>query len=191
MTGKTHRLFGLTAAGAAYLVWTQPHYAPATLAAVLVASHFGSLIPDIDSAAADIWDSVPLGSAVGPVASRFALGHRGLTHSLLGVMIFGGLLWWLTQQIPAYWGIETPWVWTAFMIGYILHLIADALTEQGIPLLWPNKGMYGFPPKPLHDLRIITGGWFENLLIFPALNLAFWGGIALNWQLIRLYILQT
>lgn len=190
MTGKTHRLFGITSAGATYLIWTQPHYAPATLLAVLLFGHIGSLLPDFDSAAADIWDSVPFGSAVGPVASKVAFGHRNITHSLLGVAVFGGLSWWAAQHVPPYWGIETQWVWVAFMIGYVLHLLADSLTEQGIPLLWPAKGMYGFPPKPFEDVRIVTGGWFENLIIFPALNLLFWGGLLLNWPLISLYIFK-
>lgn len=190
MTGKTHRLIGITAAGASYLIWTTPHYAPATVVAVLVASHFGALIPDMDSTAADIWDSIPLGSAVGSIASKAAFGHRNLTHSLLGVAAFGGLSWWLIQKIPPYWGIETPWVWIAFLIGYVLHLAADALTEEGIPLLWPAKGMYGFPPKPFQDIRIVTGQWFENLIIFPMINLILWGGIWLNWDLIRLYLVH-
>jgi len=191
MTGKTHRLLGITAAGAVYLIWTLPHYAPATVVAVLVAGHFGSLLPDMDSTTADIWDSIPLGSAVGPVASRAAFGHRNLTHSLLGVVLFGSLMAWLIQKIPSYWGIETIWMWTAFMIGYILHLCADALTEQGIPLLWPAKGMYGLPPRPFEEIRIVSGGWFENLLIFPAINLLLWGGIWLNWDLIKLYLLHS
>lgn len=191
MTGKTHRLIGITAATAAYFIWTMPHYAPATVVAIVVASHFGALLPDMDSTAADIWDSIPLGSAVGQIASRAAFGHRNLTHSILGVAAFGGLAWWLMQKIPGYWGIEMVWMWRAFMIGYVLHLLADGLTEEGIPLLWPAKGMFGFPPRPLQHLRIVSGGWFENLLIFPALNLLLWGGIWLNWELIRLYLLRS
>ena len=192
MTGKTHRTIGMTAAAAAaaYLVWTAPHYAPATVAAVLLAGHIGALLPDMDSTAGEIWQSIPMGKVVGTVASKAAFGHRNLTHSLVGLALFGGASWWLLSHLPGYWGLEMAWVWRAFMIGYVSHLLADGITEEGIPLLWPVQHMYGFPPRPFEDVRIVTGGWFENLIIFPAVAIIFWGGIYLYWPLIRLYLLK-
>ena len=152
--------------------------------------HIGALLPDMDTAAADIWHSVPLGHAVGEVASQAAFGHRNLTHSLLGVGLFGYLAWYLIGLLPSYWGLDPLWLWRAFIIGYGLHLLADALTEEGIPLLWPAKHNYGFPPKPFEEVRIVAGGWFENLLIFPLVNLILILGIWLNWGLIKLYLLR-
>lgn len=190
MLGRTHQLIGLTAA-AGLVVWGLPaHYSPATLGAIFLAAHFGSLLPDTDSAAADIWEQIPLGGVVGRVADKI-LTHRSLTHSFLGVVLVAVLVRTLLNLAPAYWGLETITVWTAFMIGYISHLVADMLTVQGIPLFWPTKTTYGFPPRPIEELRIITGGWFENLVLFPLLNIALVSVVWSGWPLIRLWLFQS
>jgi membrane-bound metal-dependent hydrolase YbcI (DUF457 family) len=53
------------------------------------------------------------------------------------------------------------------MIGFISHLLADSITEEGVPLLFPISFKFGFPP--IKSWRIVTGKWFENLVIFPSL----------------------
>lgn len=44
-------------------------------------------------------------------------------------------------------------------------------TNEGIPLLFPWKKFFGLPPKPFDGVRVATGKWFENLVIFPAVTL--------------------
>ncbi len=51
------------------------------------------------------------------------------------------------------------------MIGYISHLIGDAVTKEGLPLLFPIKWHFGFPP--FRFLRITAGNWIENLIVLP------------------------
>ena len=59
----------------------------------------------------------------------------------------------------------------AFLIGYTGHLFADLFTEMGVPLLFPLGYHFGIPPDPLGKIRIKTGYWFENLIIYPAVNI--------------------
>jgi len=185
LTGKTHQVIGVAAALGSFFVWQEPSYAPATLVGVIVASHFGALLPDLDSAAADIYDSVPMGKQVGKVTSKFTFGHRNLTHSILGVILFGYLSHQLIFWTPLYWGINLFWTWLAFMIGYISHLLADTITVLGIPLLWPIDKNFGFPPKPFEGIRIQSGKWFENLVIFPLINLVLIGVVWINLDSIK------
>jgi len=63
--------------------------------------------------------------------------------------------------------IDPHIILVSLMIGYISHLISDGLTEEGIPLLFPLNVSFGFPP--IKKMRIKTGRWFENFVIFPSI----------------------
>lgn len=152
----------------------------------MVGSSFAALLPDIDQPASVLWDKIPfLGHAAGEVAEEATFGHRNLTHSLLGFVIISGILYWLLSKFPAYWGIDTVNVFISMMISYGVHLLADTFTVQGIPILWPWHRNFGIPPKPLDGIRIETGQWFENLIIFPVLNIVLIILIITKWQEIR------
>lgn len=101
-------------------------------------------------------------------ATREIAGHRGPLH--YPVIALG--LWLLASYT------HLPWLrFIAF--GYLAHILADALTISGVPLLGPfSKKDVGFLPK---SLRIRTGGALERLL-----GLAVWGylGVAL-YQVIK------
>lgn len=138
MTGKTHQIAGMTAGLGYFLLQAPPAYQPATLAFVLVGSSLAALLPDIDQPASVIWDKIPFaGHAAGEVVEKATFGHRNLTHSLLGFIIIGVLLFWLLSAFPDYWEVNTNIVLISMMISYAIHLLADSFTVQGIPLLWP------------------------------------------------------
>jgi membrane-bound metal-dependent hydrolase YbcI (DUF457 family) len=123
------------------------------------------------------------------VASNF-LEHRNLTHSLLG---FGLISWGvlaLLHAMPTYWGLDANTLWIIFIISYGSHLLADMITVEGVPLLFPYGRMIGIPPKPFHGIRIVTGKWFENLVIFPIVNLALIGLIVSKWAEIKMMIIK-
>jgi len=91
---------------------------------------FGSLLPDIDHPRSAIAHSLllrPLGWGI-----RKFTHHRGIMHSLamaLLPLVVG------TALINSYVGVALFW-------GYLTHLLADALTVEGIPLfepLWNRK----------------------------------------------------
>lgn len=189
MTGKTHRIIGLVAGGGYFLATADPAYQPATLAAVIIASYLGSLMPDADNSGADIWHTLPFGHTVGRMADPL-LKHRNISHSLAGIAIFAFILFMILRLMPSYWGIPTVPVLIASSIAYASHLLADAFTVEGIPLLWPWKRMLGIPPKPFEGVRIQTGKWFENLVIFPAINIILIVVVVSCWQKLKIMILK-
>ena len=182
-------MFGITC-GVGYLLLSQNSiYQPATFASALAVSYLGSLLPDIDTSTGDIWHSLPFGHSVGKVANTF-LEHRNITHSLLG---FGLISWGvnvLMDMMPSYWGLDSNFLWLIFLISYGSHLFADMLTAEGIPLFFPYGRMIGIPPKPFHGMRIVTGKWFENLIIFPAVNLVLIGIIVAKWSEIKSMLIK-
>lgn len=189
MTGKTHRIIGI-ASGLSYLLYTQqPEYSPATLAAVLVGGYFGSLLPDLDQPAADIWDNLPFGHLVGHAVDPF-IKHRNISHSLLGTGLFSLVLYYILHLFPEYWGINIRVVLISTVISYFSHIAADMITEEGVPLFFPIKNMFGIPPKPFEHVRITTGKWFENFIIFPASNTWLILTIVLKWDIIKLIIFR-
>ena len=121
----------------------------------------------MDQATNRLWDLLPAGNYFGRVFRRLFLSHRTLSHSILGVYLIFKLLEWVLPKLlnPVY--IDVGMVFWAIMIGYFSHLVADSLTKDGLPLLFPLKLKFGIPP--LSALRITTGSWVENFLILPAI----------------------
>jgi len=169
------------------LATVKPEYQPATLGAVIIASYLGSLMPDADDAGADIWSTLPFGHSVGKISDPI-FKHRNLSHSTLGLAIYACVLYLILQSFPGYWGISIMPVLIASSIAFASHLLSDAFTIQGIPILWPWKRNFGIPPKPFHGIRIQTGQWFENLVIFPLINIILLILIYANWQTLKLLV---
>lgn len=189
MTGKTHQLLGITAGTSWYVLSANPGYSPATLGAVIVGSYFAALLPDIDDPAAKIWDSIPHGRILGEIADPF-LKHRNITHSLLGFAGIGYLFYLILSHFPDYWNINKIAVLFAMMIAYGSHILADMFTVEGVPLFFPYPRFFGLPPKPFEGLRILTGKWFENLIIFPIINFILIGMIVAYWSKIKMILFK-
>lgn len=181
MTGKTHQIIGITSGLAYFCLSTSPEYSPATLGVIIVGSHLAALLPDLDKASSSIWDNISMGHIAGKVTDPF-IKHRNISHSLLGFVIFYFLARFILLSFPDYWGINYSLTIISIMIAYGSHLLIDMITVQGIPLLFPSRYMFGIPPKPFEGIRIITGKWFENLIIFPLANIALIILIWTNWQ---------
>jgi inner membrane protein len=92
----------------------------------------GSLLPDIDHPKS--W----VGRRTRPVSTAIAsaLGHRGITHSLIAVIGLTLLL--------LYAGYRRDGV-SALAVGYLSHLAADMLTPGGLRLAWPFRGTWSVP----------------------------------------------
>lgn len=171
------------------MILNPAEYGPATFAAVLVISSLGSLLPDIDSAGGDIWHTLPFGHTIGKISDPI-LAHRNITHSILGFALITYGFNLLLNLAPTYWGLNTHYILIALIAGYGSHLVADMITVEGIPLLWPIQKMFGIPPKPFDGVRIVTGKWFENLVIFPAVNLVLIILVASKWDVIKTILLK-
>lgn len=169
MTGRTHDLAAFTALS--YVVATQPGQTVtlATGIVALMATLVGGLTPDIDQPTADLWHKFPAGSVVGRILYPLLGGHRYISHSLIGIILFGWLTKFLLFKIGKVLLVDINLVWWAFMIGFISHLIMDTLTQEGVPWLFPIPFRFGFPP--LKILRLKTGGFVEKTLVFPGLLL--------------------
>ncbi len=141
----------------------------------------GALTPDIDNARST------LGSRLGVISKgiQHIAGHRTIFHSIVGLVGVGAIVWAAQYALglalfhlglpqtgeslgsgiaPS--GFLAPGVGIAFgglMIGYFLHLVADSLTEGGVPWLWPSHVRYGFPPD--HHMRFRTGSVWEPIIV--------------------------
>lgn len=83
------------------------------------------------------------------------LPHRGLTHTLYGVGVWTFLLYGSTQSYG-------DAVWMAGGLSYLLHLIADSLTNRGIKPLPPFKWKLKFK---LMSTGTKQGAWIEMFFI--------------------------
>ena len=187
MLGKSHLLVGL-AAGVVFDSFFHISGSPLTgqtcIDVSLVVSKvvyycsvgFGALLPDIDNARST------LGRRLGPISKEIqhVIGHRTLFHSLLGLLL-GSLLAIGLGQLAAYFfelrgvtlstGIVNMWhlVFVGVLFGAVMHIVADALTTDGVPLLWPSRKHYGFPPNPRSRFR--TGTWPETVIVWSLIIL--------------------
>ncbi len=167
MTGRTHDLAAFTTLS--YIVATQPIHSMTlgTMFVAFPANLIGGLAPDIDQPTADLWHRIPAGSIVGRIICPFLGGHRFLSHSLLGIVVFGIVTKYLLMLMRTFLIVDINMVWWAFMIGFVSHLVADTITREGVPWLFPIPFHFGIPPFKF--LRMKTGGIIEKMIIFPGL----------------------
>lgn len=174
MTGKSHATIGVVtyasvwanALGALHAPVLGGTHSVLALPVALSLVLLGALLPDIDHPESSLANEEVIGIPVlKPLAWLIGrvFGHRGITHSLVALVAVIAL-----GQAPM-----LPWAWAnlGWLIGwgYASHLVADALTKQGIPLFWPLPASVGFPP--LRGLRFRTGTWREGFVV-AALTLA-------------------
>jgi membrane-bound metal-dependent hydrolase YbcI (DUF457 family) len=172
MRNATHEAIG---AAMALAVCAALDSGAAMAAGALGASVLGSRLPDVDQPRARIHRrtrlerrSIGVGLAVGalrlPMAMFARVGrHRGATHWLLSgaaatlVLAAAARAIWAPLAIPVAIGIGC---------GYWGHLLADACTPHGAPLLGPLHA------RRVHLLpagrRIVTGARGDLLLMFTA-----------------------
>jgi inner membrane protein len=151
----------------------------------------GALVPDIDNARS------MLGKRLGPISKEIQhlAGHRTIFHSLLGLALTGVVIWgaqfglgWLLLQAgypetahalnvglpPQDWVASGAGIgFLGLLVGYFLHLVADSLTEGGVPWLFPSRIRFGFPPN--RHWRFKTGSPWEPVVVFAVCALVLAG----------------
>jgi inner membrane protein len=95
------------------------------------------------------------------------VGHRTLTHSLLGVALFVVLV---SPVAPL-----SPDLFLALVAGYASHLVADALNKRGVPLLWPVGRPFRLLPRGIR-----SGGIAEFAVALVVVAAAGYGIYALH-----------
>jgi len=189
MLGRSHVMFGLTAAvvldGVVHISGP-PLSSASSVPLELIINKviffsmvaLGALLPDIDNAQSTI------GHKFGWISKEIQhiAGHRTIFHSLLGLLL-GSLLALGVEQLvilllaqrgfifPAQFVEKSHLVLVAVLVGCILHIAADGLTEGGVPLLWPYHKRFGFPPNP--HWRFRTGDWPEYVIVYSCMLLVF------------------
>lgn len=168
MTGRTHDLAAITALGIITFSAAPPDVMLSTVLVAILANQFGGILPDIDQPTAPLWKNLPEGKYFGKVFDKTTGGHRFLTHSILGVAIFGYLAHLLLKFLhPIMPHVNIGFVWWAFFIGLVSHLVMDTFTKEGVPWLLPIPVRIGLPP--IKSLRITTGKAVETFVVFPLL----------------------
>jgi inner membrane protein len=167
MTGRTHDLAAFTALNLVIVSQPLHHFSLATGLCAFTANMIGGLAPDIDQPTAALWNRLPAGSIIGRLLTPILGGHRFISHSLLGIFLFGWGLKFVLNLASSVVLVDMTIVWWAFMIGFVSHLLVDTLTRDGVPWLFPIPIHIGIPP--LRALRFKTGGLVEKSIIFPGL----------------------
>lgn len=154
MMGRTHALAGLAS------LWTLRSIpgaiTPDTALPLVVLAVFGALVPDLDATDSLLRRTSLLG--ITPLVPfslllHSSFGHRGATHSLLGLAVA------LLLALPI--GFALDWAaLVAFALGYFSHLLCDAATKSGIPLFYPNRRRWHLLPRPF---RLTTGSDAEGV----------------------------
>jgi inner membrane protein len=182
LNATTHAVFGIAAlAGAALVTGADP---PAYVYPAAVAAAW---LPDIDNPRSTLGNGLnrlknpTLNLLSRPLSwtlksTSFVLvrsvGHRTMTHSLAGILLFSLLVLLFLGRFPN--------LVLALVAGYASHVFADALNTRGVPLLWPMgkpfrllPGGCSSPRSPcLHALRLATSlSWIARCDRPPA-NLA-------------------
>jgi inner membrane protein len=150
LNATTHAVFGVAAlAGAALVTGADPP------AYIYPAAVVAAWLPDVDNPRSTLGNGLSrlknpvLNFLSRPVSwalrtTSFVLvrtvGHRTLTHSLVGVLLFSLTVWLLLGSFPN--------LSLALVAGYASHVLADALNTWGVPLFWPLG-------KPV---RLLPGG---------------------------------
>lgn len=165
MTGRTHDLIAFTALSAVIMYQPLHIISLGTVFFAFNANLVGGLMPDIDQPTAKLWHDIPAGSVFGRIFAPLLGGHRSISHSFFGIVLFGFLTHWILGLMNSIILVDMNAVWIAFMIGYISHLIADTITHEGVPWLFPLPAKIGIPP--VKALRPHTGGIVEKFIIFP------------------------
>lgn len=167
MTGRTHDLAAFTALTYVIATHSLPHMTLATALVAFSANMIGGLAPDIDQPTAKLWRDMRGGSILGKIVQPLLGGHRYISHSIIGIILFGlfaDFVLTITKDVLI---VNKEIVWWSFMIGFLSHLLMDTFTEEGVPWLFPIPFRFGFPP--LRIFRPKTGGVVEKSFVFPML----------------------
>jgi len=162
MLWQSHLILGGASGLATTALVMSQNSGSATQAGVIVAGGLlGSMLPDIDT------PNSKLGRMLWPFSLIISkiLGHRGPTHSIIGMLIlFTGLYYldinYITRWPELYgpYPISLPTI--SLLGGYLSHILGDALTKEGVPILWPMKRKFKIP-----ILNVRTGGFGESIWV--------------------------
>ncbi len=141
MMARSHMVLG-----AAAWIWAAPHLGlPSLDPPAIGLAIIGALLPDIDHPSS--WVGRRLRVISRPLAAT--LGHRGVTHSAVAVLVCLVVLHWQ--------GFRRATI-DPLVVGYLSHLAADLLTTGGLRLAWPSPRRHAIP-------LCRTGSFGESIIV--------------------------
>lgn len=181
LKATTHAIFGVAAlAGTALLSGTEPAVFAYPVAVV------ASWLPDVDNPRSKLGNGLSrlknptANMVIRPLSWAFRItsftlvrtvGHRTLTHSLLGLALFALPVWLLLGNYPDF--------FYACLAGYGSHIIADALNTRGVPLFWPLGKPFRLLPGGVRSggvwelvvaLVVLIFAGFAVSLVYPTID---------------------
>ncbi|RKO61839.1 metal-dependent hydrolase [Caldibacillus debilis] len=160
MNGTSHKIAGASAALMVSTWMFRDVSVDATtyiaIGTSVIGGALGGLLPDIDHPGSTLGRRARILSY--PI-NKLA-GHRGITHTLLALVLLSYLLFVISGWIPIAWKGYGLVFFIGIIIGYASHLVLDMLTVSGIPLLYP------FSSKMIRIAGLRTGkdDWLVILL---------------------------
>ena len=124
----------------------------ATVAMVGPVGALAALLPDLDE------PTSTLGALLPRWWHRLTPGHRRSTHSLLAVALVGGAVRLALGALGVN-GFPLELAIAVVVVGMLSHLAADAITDHGVPLLWPWHQHFGVK-------LFRTGSPLEHVVVF-------------------------
>lgn len=121
----------------------------------VIALSLGAVFPDIDEPHSWIGAKT---RGISDILNKI-FGHRGLTHSLLGMIIA-----FLTIMLMVSLAHFNVILGIYFMVGYALHLIEDSFSKSGVKWLLPFSDKQYQSGLGIYYYR--TGSMIENLIFF-------------------------
>jgi inner membrane protein len=171
MTARTHDLTAISTLVVIFVAISMPVITISTVILAIFANLIGGIAPDIDQPTAPLWRNLPVGKYLGKVFDKLLGGHRFISHSIIGLALFGFIFHFILVFFhPVMPHVNIGYVWWAFMIGMVSHLVMDTLTKEGVPWLLPIPVKLGLPP--IKEWRITTGSWVETWVVFPLILFA-------------------
>ena len=147
MLNKTHFVFGILFGLLALPLVTIDSFFRYVIYFLLIA--LGVLLPDMDHSESYINRKLIITKIF-----AFVFKHRGFLHSIYFPLILGIIMW-------LYFGFFYGF---ALFIGYISHILSDALTVSGVNLLHPFSHLHirGF---------VKTGSLLERIIFYFVIGL--------------------
>ena len=118
-------------------------------AITVAAGAFGGLLPDLDHRKSTITKKL---GVLGFCSSRL-FRHRGVLHAPTFYFVATAVLWLFVSESS-----YLQFVIYGLLVGELSHLLLDALTPKGIPMLWP------FYRRHISLLPIQTDGPIDHFI---------------------------
>lgn len=115
-----------------------------------------------------------LNVALAGLFGHFIKKLRGTVGPYIMLAISIALTVGIAFALPSGTGKTYAWLGLAVGVGWMTHLLGDAITKMGVPLLWPIRihGRAWWDVALPGFMRIKAGGTFEQVFLFPLFTVA-------------------